>query len=70
MSACNQHLDAGAELFVRLVDPDTGAAGFVAIAPAIRPDSALRFHRGRPLAAARGVPLHRSNTAAARGTGG
>jgi hypothetical protein len=61
----------GAEIYVRLVDPDTGAAGFVAIGPAIRPDSALRFHRGRPVSGARGVPLHPvTHNAAERGTPG
>jgi hypothetical protein len=38
---------AGAELYVRLIDPVTGASGFVAIGPAV-PSSPLRFHRGRP----------------------
>lgn len=30
---------------VRIVDPQTGAEDFVPVGPAIRPDSALRFHR-------------------------
>ncbi len=50
--------NAAAALFVRRVDPAAGAAGFVPIAPAVLPGSPLRFARGRPLAPARGVPLH------------
>ena len=41
-------IEAGTAPFIRLVDPATGASGFVAIAPAIKPDSPLRFYRGRP----------------------
>jgi hypothetical protein len=51
---------AGVELFVRLVDPATGASAFVAIEPAIKPSSPLRFARERPPTPTRGVPLHRS----------
>ena len=36
---------AGVELFVRLAAPN-GEIGFLPIAPAIRPDSSMRFHRG------------------------
>lgn len=53
---------AGVELFVRLVDPDTGTAGFVPIAPAVLPSSLLRLARGRPPTPTRGVPLHRPDT--------
>lgn len=41
-------VEEGLALYVRLVDPATGASGFVAIEPAIRPHSPLRFYRGRP----------------------
>ncbi len=41
-------MNADVTLYVRVIDPQTGTVGFLPIMPAIRPDSSLRFHRGRP----------------------
>jgi len=65
----HDHLDAGAELFVRVVNPHTGASGFLPILPATLPSSPTRFYRGVPPASVCGVPLHGSPAAGDSSTG-
>jgi len=61
MARMNQSADVSGALYVRVIDPTTGAIGFLPLEPAICPSSSMRFHRSRPPRApiVEGVPLCR-----------